>query len=117
MTVLIYLAPNADWRKVFKSIDELQDSKVYLAAQVVTMETIEKVPNDQIHFPIIPNHIMQENKQREKLLGQLTSLAIKIEKLRPDLTVIPTLVGSDLAEFKEQLINSSLKINKFKEIT
>ena len=112
MTVLIYLAPNADWRKVFKSIDELQDSKVYLAAQVVTMET-----NDQIHFPIIPNHIMQENKQREKLLGQLTSLAIKIEKLRPDLTVIPTLVGSDLAEFKEQLINSSLKINEFKEIT
>ncbi len=117
MTILIYLAPNADWHQIFKIIDDLKDSKVYLAAQVVTRETIEKVPNDQIHFPIIPKHIMQENKQREELLGQLTSLAIKIEKLRPDLTIIPTLVGSDLAEFKEQLINSSLKINQFKEIT
>lgn len=117
MAALIYLAPAANWQRVFAIISDISSSQIYLATQVFTHEIIEKVPNDQINFPEIPPHIMKENNQREDLLVNLSKLANTIEEKHPNRTIIPTLVGSDWPDLLTQLKQSDLAINEIKKIT
>ncbi|BDR55654.1 hypothetical protein [Xylocopilactobacillus apis] len=115
MAVLIYLNPDHDWNDAFKKIFSYQDETIYLASMVPTVDTIEKVPNDEINFPVLPPHIVKENNQRAELLDRLSNFAKKIEVENPSLKLISTLVGKDLETLKTMLMESDLEINDFLE--
>ncbi|BDR57894.1 hypothetical protein [Xylocopilactobacillus apicola] len=116
MAVLIYLNHIQMSSSLESALSELDFEEVYLAASTPTSEIIDKVPNDEINFPIIPPHIQKENKTRAKLVEELSLLANRINETRPDLNIIVTLVGKDLDLLAETIANNDLKIKKIIKI-